>query len=458
MGRTPKMNDEMIGRPRALPADKGLIAEQLERTRERTLGLFDLAQEKHLHQSPGFGYRPIIWHLAHIGAFEEHWILQRAKGDAPLDRGYMRLFDPIKTPREESRDLPSRREMEDYLGRVRERTLSFLERASFTTETPLLRDAYVFHLVLEHERQHQETLLYLFQLLPLEKKNALPPVDERRDAEDSAVLTAESVSSDAREHWIRVPEGECVIGAVWSVFAYDNEFPSHTVHLPAFEIARTPVTNAEYLCFVEEGGYQRREFWSAQGWAWREREGWTAPLYWQRDEDGWTLRTIFQQRPLPLAHPVWGISWYEAEAYARFIGKRLPTEAEWERAASWDGARKRLYAWGDEPPSAKRCNFGAERWNTTPVNAFIHGRSACGCLDMTGNVWEWTASVFGPYDGFRPFPYPEYSAEWFDGDHRVLKGGSWATSASVLRTSFRNFFRRHFRIAFAGVRCAAEAN
>lgn len=450
------MNDKTAGRPRALPADKVLIANEMEQTRQCTLGLFDLAREEHLHRSPGFGYRPIIWHLAHIGAFEEHWILQRAKGDAPLDQSYMRLFDPIKTPREESRDLPSRREMEEYLGRVRERTLSFLERASFVVDEPLLRDAYVFHLVLEHERQHQETLLYLFHLLPPEEKKAPQLINETHDAGTGGARSAASTLRDARSGWVHVPAGECVVGAVWPGFAYDNELPVHVVQLPAFEIMRAPVTNADYLRFVEEDGYRRRELWSDQGWEWREREGWTAPLYWQRDGGEWTLRTMFDRRPLPLDHPVWGISWYEAEAYARFIGKRLPTEIEWERAASWDGARKRRYAWGDEQPSAERCNFGMERWGTTPVDAFAQGHSACGCLDMTGNVWEWTASAFGPYEGFQPFPYREYSAEWFDGDHCVLKGGSWATSASVLRTSFRNFFRRHFRVAFAGLRCAAD--
>ncbi|HEX8151158.1 MAG TPA: SUMF1/EgtB/PvdO family nonheme iron enzyme, partial [Pyrinomonadaceae bacterium] len=158
------------------------------------------------------------------------------------------------------------------------------------------------------------------------------------------------------------------------------------------------------------------------------------------------------------AHPVTGVSWHEAEAYARFSGKRLPTEAEWEKAASWDASRsaKRRYAWGDDEPDARRCNSGGRLWGTTPVGAFPEGASHYGCLDMTGNVWEWTSTPFEGFPGFEPFPYPEYSAEWFDGDHRVLKGGSWATSPSVLRTSFRNFFRRPFRIAFAGLRLAED--
>jgi formylglycine-generating enzyme required for sulfatase activity len=158
-------------------------------------------------------------------------------------------------------------------------------------------------------------------------------------------------------------------------------------------------------------------------------------------------------------HPVVGVSWYEAEAYARFMNKRLPTEAEWEKAASWDAGRgrKRRFSWGDEAPGPELCNFNYQSWGTTPVGSFPAGASAAGCLDMTGNVWEWTSSPFLGYPNFKAFPYPEYSQTWFDGDHRVLKGGSWATQASTLRISFRNFFRRQFRIAFAGIRCAADA-
>jgi formylglycine-generating enzyme required for sulfatase activity len=168
---------------------------------------------------------------------------------------------------------------------------------------------------------------------------------------------------------------------------------------------------------------------------------------------------MFDEGALAAEHPVMGVSWYEAEAYAHFRGKRLPTEAEWEKAASWDAERghKRRFSWGDEPPSKELCNFDNHTWGTTPVGSFPGGASAYGCLDMTGNVWEWTRDVFRGFPDFKAFPYPEYSETWFDEDHRVLKGGSWATRASPLRISFRNFFRRHFRIAFAGIRCAADA-
>lgn len=422
------------------------IALMLTEARAATLRLFDLAGERDLRESPGCGYRPVIWHLAHIGVFEAYWLLQKVQGLPALDERYERVFDPIKTPREDSKDLPSRREMEAYLRRVREGVLGCLERFDFNSDDPLLRDGYVFQLVLEHERQHQETLAYLFQMLDPSKKT-------RPDAPRIAA----AVSTPARD-MILVPGGVFEIGVAWDSFAYDNERPARSVFVPAFRIARVPVTNEEYARFIAEGGYERREFWTDEGWRWREKEDWTCPLYWRRDgARGWVERRMFDEGAIEPDHPVTCVSWYESEAYARFACKRLPTEAEWEKAASWDGARKRRYAWGDIEPTDALCNFRMRRWGTTPVGGFDAGASPHGCLDMSGNLWEWTSTPFDSFPGFEPFPYPEYSEVWFDGDHRVLKGGSWATHASVLRTSFRNFFRRHFRIAFAGIRLAEDA-
>lgn len=426
------------------------IAEQMERTRAETLALFDMAREEDLRESPGFGFRPLIWHLAHIGVFEAYWLLQKLKGEQAPDERYERIFDPIRTPREESKNLPTRLEMESYLTRVRESVLRHLERSEFDADVPLLKDGYVFRLVLEHEQQHQETLLYLFHLLERSKKKQPSGFEAINDE------TSQSLSSLTPE-MVRVEEGSFQMGAIWNSFAYDNELPPHEVHVPAFKLDKYLTTNEEYAQFIAEGGYRRREFWSDEGWAAREREGWNFPLYWMQLTDGWRVKTMFAEGTLSPHHPVVGMSWYEAEAYARFRGKRLPTEAEWEKAASWDRAseHKGRFAWGDAEPSSRLCNFDNRFWGTTPVGSFPEGASASGCLDMTGNVWEWTADAFAGYPGFKPFPYPEYSEVWFDGDHRVLKGGSWATRSSVLRISFRNFFRRHFRIAFAGIRCAA---
>jgi iron(II)-dependent oxidoreductase len=423
------------------------IARELTEARAETLRLFDIADESGLHRSPGFGYRPIIWHLAHIGVFESYWLLQKLSGQAAPDPAYERVFDPIRTPREESKNLPTRREMEGYLRRVREGVLEALDRFDFDDPDPLKARGYIFDLVLEHELQHQETLCYLFQLLdPSEKTRP----GARAPLEGTTAAAAGMVS---------IPAGSFLMGAPWDSFAYDNERPAHEVDVRAFRIARAPVTNGEYARFVEEGGYERREFWTEEGWSCLKREGWQSPLYWRREGGAWVERRMFDEAELSIDHPVTGVSWYEAEAYAKFAGRRLPTEAEWEKAASWDAARgvKRRHAWGDEAPDDSRANFGLRRWGTAPAGAHPQGASASGCLGMTGNVWEWTATPFGGFKGFEPFPYPEYSEEWFDGDHRVLKGGSWATRPSVLRTSFRNFFRRPFRIAFAGIRLAEDA-
>lgn len=434
------------------------IAAQMARTRRRTLALFDLAREEDLHESPGFGFRPIIWHLAHIGVFEAYWLLQKLKGEAAPDERFERIFDPINTPREESKNLPSRREMENYLTRVRERTLRHLDETSFDEADPLQRDAYVFRLVLEHEQQHQETLAYLFQLLNPSKKTrpaATTTIDKSKRV--TSDISASVLPASAGE-MVGVTEGAFLMGASHDAFAYDNERPLHTVYVPAFKIDKLLTTNEEYAHFINEGGYKRREWWSDEGWEWREREDWNAPLYWTQQSGEWRVQGMFDESLMAGQHPVVGVSWYEAEAYARFMNKRLPTEAEWEKAASWDAEseRKRRFSWGDDEPSPAVCNFNSHFWGTTPVGSFPEGASAYGCLDMTGNVWEWTSSPFMGYPNFRAFPYPEYSETWFDGDHRVLKGGSWATQASTLRISFRNFFRRQFRIAFAGIRCAGE--
>ncbi|HEX9917915.1 MAG TPA: SUMF1/EgtB/PvdO family nonheme iron enzyme, partial [Pyrinomonadaceae bacterium] len=373
------------------------IAEMLEATRAVTLKLFDTAaREADLHESPGGGFRPIIWHLAHIGVFEAYWILQKVKGmDAP-DARYERIFDPIATPRENSKNLPARREMEAYLSRVRSATLRYLEDARFdesATQSPLLRDGYVFRLVLEHERQHQETLAYLLHMLDPAKKRRATPHDDAHDAfapgshdasaQDAQDAPATQVGAHASpadtphaRDMVTIEAGEFTLGAPWRMFVYDNELPAHTVSLPAFKIDRLPTTNEEYAHFIKEGGYRRREWWDEEGWSWRERENWTRPLYWtpqnpDGDAQGWSVRTMFAEGALKPEHPLAGVSWYEAAAYARFAGKRLPPEAEWEKAASWDAVagRKRLYAWGDDAPGDAHGNFDLRYWETTPVGS-----------------------------------------------------------------------------------------
>jgi ergothioneine biosynthesis protein EgtB len=253
---------------------------------------------------------------------------------------------------------------------------------------------------------------------------------------------------------VSIAGGPFEMGSRGYPFAYDNEQPPHTVVLADFRIDRYPVTNAAYAQFIEEGGYRTRSLWSDEGWGWKEKDSIDHPLYWSQ---GWRVQEMFEETDFAPDHPVTGVSWHEACAYARWAGKRLPTEAEWEKAASWDAGseKKRRFSWGDEARGGV-ANYEFKNWGTTSIEAYQDGASAYGCMDMTGNMWEWTATTFAGYPGFEAYPYPEYSEIWFDGDHRILKGGSWATQLPLLRCSFRNFWRPGFRIAFAGFRCAAD--
>jgi gamma-glutamyl hercynylcysteine S-oxide synthase len=241
--------------------------------------------------------------------------------------------------------------------------------------------------------------------------------------------------------------------------AYDNERPSHTVELDSFWIDRTPVTNAEYLRFVDDGGYRRGELWTAAGREWLREARVEHPLGWRRsDDEGWNEIAFGRVEPLEPARPVVHVCWHEANAFAAWAGRRLPTEAEWEKAAAWDLERlvPRLYPWGDAPPDDERANLGQRTFAPTSAAAHPRGASYFGCLQMVGGVWEWTASDFLPYPGFRAFPYPEYSAIHFGSRHKVLRGGSWATPPVAIRNTFRNWDLPQRRQIFAGLRCARD--
>jgi ergothioneine biosynthesis protein EgtB len=432
------------------------IESRMRESRRQTLELFDIViDEADLRRPPAEGFRPILWHMGHVGAFEEYWILQKIKGDPPVSERYNAIFDPIKTPREDSKNLPPIPEIKAYLERVSEKVFNFLREIN--TDHHLLRNGYLFNMLIEHDYQHQETLCYLLQLLEPELK---------RRPQSNSEITAENQSPlQASGDMVSVEGGEFEMGSNGYPFAYDNEQPPHIIELADFRIGRFPVTNGAFLEFVEAGGYKKQSLWSEEGWAWKQENLVESPIYWLKSQNasessnnGWRIQEMFEERALPLDHPVTGVSWHEAEAYARFVGKRLATEAEWEKAASWnpESGSKSRFSWGDSIPQSDIANFSMHHWGTAPVTAFPEGRSAYGCFDMTGNVWEWTSTIFAGYPGFEAYPYKEYSELWFDGDHRVLKGGSWATRLPILRCSFRNFFRPGFRIAFAGFRCAAD--
>jgi iron(II)-dependent oxidoreductase len=331
--------------------------------------------------------------------------------------------------------------------KVREQALERLASDSLDPADPLHADGYVYHLVAQHEAQHQETML---QALGLVSDLRYEPVF--RESPGPARYSPDTPI-------VIVPAGPFPLGTDRTATAYDNEQPLHWIELAAFGIDVAPVSNGAYLAFVEDGGYDRRELWSAEGWAWREAESVEHPGTWVRDgAGGWLERRFGRVRPVALNRPVAHVSWHEAEAYARWAGKRLPTEAEWEKAASWDVTThaKRIYPWGDEPPTDARANLDQRLFGPAEIGAYPQGRSFYGCHQMIGDVWEWTASDFLPYPGFQAFPYREYSEIFFGREYKVLRGGSWATSSIVARNTFRNWDYPIRRQIFAGFRCAVD--
>jgi iron(II)-dependent oxidoreductase len=310
-------------------------------------------------------------------------------------------------------------------------------------------------MVAQHEHQHVETMLATLQLMD----------DFAHPAADGAASTATStVTPDASDlpPDVLVPAGPFVMGTDTDPWAYDNERPAHAVELPAFHIDATPVTNGRYRAFVEAGGYDDPRWWTAAGWAWRAEAGLTAPQFWAATADGWTRRRFGRVEPLPELEPVQHVGWYEADAYARWAGRRLPTEAEWEKAASWDPGtgegtkRSRPWAPGAATDEAAALWVDGRRFGPDEVGAHPAGATPAGVHDLLGGVWEWTASDFAPYPGFESFPYREYSEVFFGDEYKILRGGSWATHPAAVSTTFRNWDYPIRRQIFSGFRCARD--
>jgi len=438
-----------------------LLALQLEDARERTLALIAPVEEADLRKqhSPLMG--PILWDLGHIAAFEELWLLRNQDGP-PRFSAMPGLYDPFAHPRavRGGLPLPSLEATLAHMAAVRERVLERLDLLDLDAPDPLLRGGYVHRMVLQHEYQHNETILQTLQL-----KTGLPYRAPR------AAARVPPPAAAAPGGMVLFPGGEVEIGTDDRTTAYDNERPKHQVVLRPFRIDVAPVTNGAYLEFMADGGYSRRELWSEAGWRWLREAGASAPAYWWRTAYGWVSRSMDLVEPVDPDRPVCHVCWYEAEAFARWAGKRLPTEEEWEAAATWDPAtgEKRLFPWGDEPPAAigngtggpvtipTDANLDQLSFGTTPVGTYPRNVSPIGCHDMIGNVWEWTASPFRGYPGFRAFPYPEYSETFFGAEYRVLRGGSWATRPGAIRGTFRNWDFLIRRQIFAGFRCARDA-
>jgi len=425
------------------------IAADLERARRRTLALTEAVDEPDLIRQHSPIMSPLVWDLAHIGNQEELWLLREvAHRDAILPETINDLYDAFRHPRRDRPALPllDPEESRRYVAEVRGRVTDLLESARFEGD-PLVERGFVFGMIAQHEQQHDETMLATHNLRVGEPAlDGPPPPGAGADA-----LT--------RPAEVLVPGGRFEMGTSVEPWALDNERPAHTVDVPAFLIDTTPVNNAAYQRFVDDGGYDDPRWWAAEGWRHRREADLTAPLSWRREGGQW-LRTRFGHvEPVPPEEPVQHVSWYEADAYARWAGKRLPTEAEWEKAARWDPAsgRSRRYPWGDEDPTPERANLGGRHLRPAPVGAYPEGASPLGVRQLVGDVWEWTSSDFAAYPGFAAWPYREYSEVFFAGPYKVLRGGSWAVDPVACRGTFRNWDHPVRRQIFCGFRCARDA-
>jgi iron(II)-dependent oxidoreductase len=414
-----------------------MLSDQLQDARRRTRALTQGVEGRQLFGPRLAIVNPVLWELGHVAWFQERWCLRLRPDESLSDsllEGADALYDSAKVTHDTRWDLPLPdlpRTLE-YQDRVLERVLSRLEHGH---DDPWL--LYFVRLVLFHEDMHAEAFHYMRQTLgyadPL--RQASPPGERDGQATGDAEVSG----------------GTYLIGAArGSGFHFDNEKWAHPVGLGPFRIARVPVTNREFLEFVREGGYRRREWWSAEGWECKGEAG--APRYWKESDGEWLERRFAAWLPLALDLPVMHVDWYEANAYCRYAGRRLPSEAEWEIAASLSEDRgRRSYPWGNISEDGRANLGGAGR---VAVSRFASGDSLSGCRQMIGNVWEWTSSTFEPYPGFVADPYREYSEPWF-GTHKVLRGGSFSTPARLVANSWRNFYQPNRGDVFAGFRTCA---
>ncbi|MBB6170741.1 iron(II)-dependent oxidoreductase [Nocardiopsis mwathae] len=426
------------------------IAAELDRGRRRSRGLtVGVLDEDDLVAQHSPLMSPLVWDLAHVGNYEEQWLVRAAAGQEALRPDIDGLYDAFENPRAERVTLPllRPREAEDYNAQVRRRVLDALEHASFDSGSALLDGGFVYHMVIQHEHQHDETMLSTHQLRrgePVLGVGAPPPPPPAAPPDRDEVL---------------IEAGPFTMGTDDDPWAYDNERGAHTVDLPAYWIDTRAVTNAAHMDFIADGGYDDRRWWSEAGWTWRMRGGKRAPAFWRLDAGQWLRRRFGRVEPVPPDEPVQHVCFHEAEAHARWAGKRLPTEAEWEKAARHDPATgtSRRFPWGTEEPAGHHANLGQRLLHPTPAGTFPGGTAPCGAQQMLGDVWEWTGSDLTGYPGFRAFPYPEYSQVFFGGDYKVLRGGSWATHPTAVRGTFRNWDHPVRRQIFCGFRLARDA-
>jgi ergothioneine biosynthesis protein EgtB len=424
------------------------------RNRQRSAALFDRVSDEAYYERPIMLRHPLDFYEGHLPGFSFNTLVKRALGGRSIDERLEQLFargiDPHDVQAAQSGAAwPSRDVVRQFAAEADNRVIDALAHADLERPGhPLLDRGEAVFAILEHEAMHQETLLYMWHRLPF---------DQKRPPADYAPLTT---GTPPVQEWIDVPPGRATLGidAAAAPFTWDNERPAHGIDVEAFAIERHDVTNAAYFEFVDAGGYRDPRWWRPEDWAWVQQERREHPLFWERATDDWHWRGMFAQLPLPLSWPVY-VSWAEASAFARWRGVRLPTEAEFQRAAygTVAGESARRYPWGDDSPTASHGVFDFGSWDPEPAGTHPAGRSAWGIDDLVGNGWEWTSTTFAPFEGFQPLPsYPEYSADFFDGDHFVMKGASPATARELLRPTFRNWFRPRYPYVYATFRCARD--
>ena len=421
------------------------LAEMMRSARQRTLELIDGLTQAQLMGPRLPTVNPMLWEIGHVAWFHEYFILRREYGlPTMLERGDQ-LYDSIAIAHDRRWDLPlySLADMRDYMARVLDSLLARLGKGEASE-----RDSFLYQFTTFHEDMHDEAFTWARQTLAYPAPNFAPdrPRGARKGAQGPLVGDAD------------IPGGTFPLGAPTEApFLFDNEKWAHLVTVAPFRMARAPVTNAAFAEFVEDGGYAERNLWSAEGWAWREAAQATHPVYWQPDgSGGWRVRRFDRWEALPPHQPVTHVNWYEANAWCRWAGRRLPTEAEWEFAAAMRPGRdgrlaKTRYPWGDAALMPDRANLDGFALGCADVADFAAGDSAWGCRQMLGNIWEWTADTFGPFPGFAPDDYKEYSEPLF-GQTRVLRGGAWMTRSRMVTSTYRNYFGPERRDIFAGFR------
>ncbi|WP_069812233.1 ergothioneine biosynthesis protein EgtB [Streptomyces sp. TP-A0874] len=417
--------------------------------RKRTRVLTDCVEDPDLTAQHSPLMSPLVWDLAHIGNQEEQWLLRAVGGHEGLRPDIDKVYDAFEHPRAERPSLPllPPAEARAYVAEVRDRVLEVLERTPLEGDDELVRAGFAFGMIAQHEQQHDETMLVTHQLRRGPAALTAPPPPPA--SADAAGLPAE----------VLVPGGPFTMGTSTEPWSLDNERPAHRRTLPDFFLDTLPVGNGAYLEFMADGGYEDPRWWHPAGWSFVREHSLRAPLFWRREGRQWVRRRFGEVEPVPLDEPVLHVSWYEADAYARWRGRRLPTEAEWEKAARYDPAtgRSRRYPWGEPDPVPALANLGQRHLRAAPLGAYPEGASPLGVRQLIGDVWEWTSSDFLPYPGFTAFPYREYSAVFFGGDHKVLRGGSFAADPVVCRGTFRNWDLPVRRQIFSGFRTARDA-